>query len=400
MKRFRRIIFWSHFVIAAVLGLVIGTMALTGAGMAFRDQITAWAERDVRRVAPPASASSLPLREIMGDVREARPDARPFMLTVSRDPAAAVIVSLGRGDLVFVNPYTGEVKVSSHARLRNFFETLEHVHRWLGLSGRGQQVGLLVTIGSCAAFALLLLSGIYLWWPRVWTAKALWAAMRLRFDQVGKARDWNWHTTLGFWLSPIILFSTCTGLIMGYPRISEIVFGRPRQELGSSSPGAAHPSTAVGRPLSLDVLLAKVEATHPKWETITARLQTGPGDFRRRPGGGERDRQRRPDGDSGRPRQFTSGVRMPTSFSVKESGGWPIFATQITFDPVTGELLSSQNPAQLPFLRMLRLSARPFHVGEALGPLSQVLIFVGALGAVVLVITGFSLALRRMFFGT
>jgi hypothetical protein len=40
---------------------------------------------------------------------EANPEGRPAVITVKSDPAASLIVNLGRENTVFVNPYTGEL---------------------------------------------------------------------------------------------------------------------------------------------------------------------------------------------------------------------------------------------------------------------------------------------------
>lgn len=386
MTRLRAIVFWLHLAVGLAAGAVIGVMALTGAALAFRGPMTAWAERDVRRVAVPAGAPRpLPLRALVEAVRRARPDARPAMLTLSRDPQAAVQFGLGRGDFAFVNPYTGEVRAPADARLREFLETMERVHRWLGLSGRWQRVGLLATISACGAFSLLLLSGLFLWWPRRWSWKAFARAARPRFDQAGKARDRNWHTAAGFWLAPLILLSTGTGLTMAYSRLGGIVSGPSRPERRELP--APAPAKSPGRPLGLEAVVQRTEAARPRWTTLTVRLE-GAGGNRRRPPGSGADSAARRTGEN---------LRQPIVVSVRESGTWPALPVQVGLDPLSGEILLSRDPARLAWPQRLAASARSFHVGEALGPAGPFLMAIGALGALGLVLTGFALAARRFF---
>ena len=74
MKIFRSILFWLHLAAGLVAGIAIGIMCFTGTVLAFEREIVAWAERDVRRVTPPADgASRLPLPELVTRVRAARP---------------------------------------------------------------------------------------------------------------------------------------------------------------------------------------------------------------------------------------------------------------------------------------------------------------------------------------
>jgi uncharacterized iron-regulated membrane protein len=55
--KLRQIIFWLHLTAGVVAGTVILVMFVTGALLAFERQIIALAERDFRRVNPPAAGT-------------------------------------------------------------------------------------------------------------------------------------------------------------------------------------------------------------------------------------------------------------------------------------------------------------------------------------------------------
>src|SRR3954453_2015068 len=101
-------IFWAHLPLGLTAGAAIFTMSVTGALLALQPQVLRWLERDQRLVVP-AGREPLPLRVMAGAAPP--PDGRtePLSFTVSAAPAEAVLVSLGRDRIRYVDPYTGTV---------------------------------------------------------------------------------------------------------------------------------------------------------------------------------------------------------------------------------------------------------------------------------------------------
>jgi uncharacterized iron-regulated membrane protein len=123
--------------------------------------------------------------------------------------------------------------------------------------------------------------------------------------------------------------------------------------------------------LSQEALLAFVQKEIPQWSQITLRLG----------GGGSRGESRAP---------------QAVTFAVKQSSGAPRFATaQLTLNPFTGEVLRAEKYADYNLGRRVRSWTRFLHTGEALGPAGQFIAGLASLGGVVLVYTGFALAVRR-----
>jgi uncharacterized iron-regulated membrane protein len=109
-------------------------MSATGVLLAFERQIVAFAERHTRTVQPPASsAPRLGLDALVSRAREAVPEGTPASMTLSAHPMAAM-VSFGREQAVFVDPYTGAVLGEGATTLRGFFRVMTDWHRWLGRS--------------------------------------------------------------------------------------------------------------------------------------------------------------------------------------------------------------------------------------------------------------------------
>lgn len=423
---FRKIIFWTHLVIGLAAGLVIALMALTGAMMAFEKQITTWAERDARHVTVSTNEPPLSLREILQAVREDQPEARPQNITVSRDPGIAVMVSLNRTNTLYVNPYTGEIKSPGSQKVRDFFQFLERVHRWLGVSPQRQEpppnanaadgasapasrlrqfTSTVIGISVCV-FLALCISGLVVWWPRKWNWRALRPSVWFVRGQRGKARDWNWHNVFGFWLLPVLIVITFTGIVMHFRSVGDWIYQRPEGDAANAGLNISTPEPGQ-RPLGQDALLAIVQKEIPHWETISFRsaMRRGRGggrNFSSQGGGGQHEGQREERGENasragrgdGRPGE--SRGPQPVSISVTERG-WSPVPVQLQLDPYTGEILRKESLGDLGFRRAFRSMNKSLHTGEWGGWFGQLLAFIAAIGALVLVWTGFAISWRRFF---
>jgi uncharacterized iron-regulated membrane protein len=441
MKLLRKIFFWAHLVAGLVAGLSIAVMCFTGAVLAFEKQIVAWSERDARRVTPPAAdAPRLSLDELARRVRETNPDARPAGVTLSADPRDAVAFSLGRDSAVYANPYTGEVRAPASTKVHDFMHVMEDWHRVLALGGDNRPIGKAIN-GACnLAFFFLAVSGLYLWWPRSLTWRGFRAVTLFNWRLTGKARDFNWHNSIGLWSAPVLVVLTLTAVPISYRWGGDLIYRLvgetpPAQGQGPGGPMGAASTEAFkierpspdARPLPQSKLLARVQADFPRWEQITFR--TGGMQRGQRPAqnsnaaaprdgaaAGERREARtpRPEGASatenrgnreGRTENRTGGTGtgeargpQPLTVTIRESGAWPRTATTtLTLHPFTGEVLKREGYADLSPARQIRSWTRFLHTGEALGVGGQLVAGLACLGGCLLVYTGFALSWRRFF---
>ncbi|GHG77241.1 PepSY-associated TM helix domain-containing protein [Comamonas sp. JC664] len=382
MRTFRNILFWIHLITGIAAGIVIAIMSFTGVVIAFEKQLIAWAERDMRTVQVPSpGAARLPVEALVERVRAVRTDGQPTAVTVFPDPASSVLVSIGRGSVTYVHPYTGEALGNGAEGVRGFFKWNVELHRWLLASGDNRPVGKAITGASNAVFLFLAISGLYLWWPRKWTLRAMRPSLWFRRGLKGKARDWNWHNVIGFWTLPVIIVLAASGMVISYKWASNLVFtvmGSPAPTT-QGPPGASSvkvPAPAVETPrMPMDALMAEAQKTLPAWESVTLRL-----------GGGARSGQGGADGVDA------------VSFSVRETEAWPLFSSQqVSLNPFTGEVAKLEGYADYNSGRKVRTWLRFLHTGEALGLMGQLVAAIASLGGVFLTYTGFALAWRRFF---
>ncbi len=429
----RRLLFWLHLVAGLFAGLVIALLCFTGVVLAFEKQVVAFVGRDAATVAIPADAAPLPLDELASRARTAQPDARLTAITVRPDPAAAVTFAFGRESTLLADPYTGELRPPGAARTRAFMHLMTDLHRTLGFHAEATRpVGKAITGAANIAFLVLAITGLYLWWPRVWSWRGLKAVATLNLRLAGKARDWNWHNALGLWSAPVLIVLTLTALPISYRWANNLLYTLtgavpPAQNAG---PGAQPPGPEVpqpppsARPLGFDALLAASRAAAPGWTEITLRLGGGREAGPRPEPGANRQRRQAPGTTTSAPHMATAPTAAATpaasslaststpstaepprprspqavAIAVRTADQSPRFATTtLHLDPFTGAVLRTDTFTVQPVARRLRSWARFLHTGEALGWPGQLVAALASAGGLVLVWTGFALSWRRFF---
>ncbi len=369
-----------HLGVGLVAGLAIGIMSFTGAALTFEKDILAWAERDARRIPMPApEAERIGLDELMGRVLAARPDLRLFNVTVSADPRDAVIVGIPGNAAVAVNPYSGEIRDVAAPRTQAFMQAMRAWHFRLNFKAGPGNAGAMLNSAANLMFVFLGLSGLVLWWPRVWQWRAVRASVWFLSGR-GKARDWNWHNVIGLWCLPLILVLAGTGVVLSYKWANALVFRlageTPPPNLAPPPlPPLKLPAPPTGAAaLSSDALVAAAQRAFPEWSQVTLRFNPP------------------------RTAAASPAPNPPRTFAlvVKEQAPWPRFdRPTVTIDAFSGAVVRTEGYATLSPGMRARRWIRLLHSGEALGTFVQFLSGVACLGGCVLVYTGFALAWRR-----
>jgi uncharacterized iron-regulated membrane protein len=421
----RKLLFWTHLVVGVVAGVVILVLCVTGAVIAFEKEAIGLGEARLRRVEPIPGTKPLSVDEMLTRAELDRPGKKPTSLAVSSDPGQAVVLSYGRSESAYMNPYTGATVDQGAAGTRSFMRVLTDWHRWLGRDEQGRSVGKAITGAANVAFLFLAVSGLVLWMPRKWSVESIKSVVLFRWRARGKARDWNWHTVGGFWLSPVLIVLTITGMVISYRWASDLLYRvagspPPLAAAGPGGPGGAATVTvrkpeAPTQPLSYAALAAIAQQAVPQWDLLTLRFVSndrrgggggggapsvgGGGGSARGPREGEgrrsRESARSADVQAGEGSKGSDSVSA-VNFSVRERGALPQYGSvQLWLDPYTGAVLKREGYAELNSGRKLRMWFRFLHTGEALGMMGKLVAALASLGGAVLVWTGFALAWRR-----
>jgi len=298
---------------------------------------------------------------------------------------------------LFVDPYTGAVLGEGNGQgVRAFFRVMVEWHRYVAASGASRPLGRAVTGASNLAFLFIVVSGLFLWWPRSLKWSALRSITWFKGGLQGKARDFNWHNTIGFWSAIPLAIIVAGGVVISYPWATGLVYraygeappppaggaaargGGPGGAAGAGTRGGGPGSRGAGaeagnraeraRPqiagVQLDAMIATAATQMPDWKTISVALPA---------------------------------ANAPRVVLTLDSGdgGQPQKRATLTLDRRNGETVrwepfSSQSPG-----RQARTWLRFAHTGEVYGLTGQTLAGLVTGGGAVLVWTGIALALRR-----
>ena len=366
--KFRSVVFWAHLVVGTVAGLVIFMMSATGVLLMYERQIVDWAERQYT-VSAPADEAPLTADVIVDRFHETHPEEHHFFVRFVNRPGAAVTVWAGPNGYL-IDPYSGAILREGQGSVAGFFRFVTRVHRWFAAEGRAFDAARAITAYSNLLFLFVIVTGVYLWLPRIWRWQILKTGILFnRKVNNARARDFNWHHVFGFWsLVPLFLIAA-TATLFYFPWANAALYGA----FGEDVPNRDHEHeemTGLERgttPYQILLDRAKAHAADNgagDWYSIWMEIGEIPG---------------------------------VAEFYVDRSiGRRPAFAYGLTLD--------NNNAAVLEFKRHDDWSAgdqawdvaRFLHTGEIFGFAGQTIAGLASLAACMLVYTGLALAWRRL----
>lgn len=427
----RSTLFWSHLVMGTLGGVIILVMSVTGALLGFEKQLVARFDGVPKVVAPSGDAHRLPLDSLLA---VAHVDAATVVsVALKANPTEPVSVRFRNKDIpaALLDPYRGEaVAPIPRGKMAASMSWLRSWHRWLGAEGEQRVIMRKLTGISNIAFLLLVFSGLYLWWPRTLSRRAIRTVAVFNPRLRGKPRDFNWHNSLGFWCAIPLAFVVATGVFISYSwpgQWLDRLWGSPTERMAAAKAMHTPPVTAAAREVAPQ---ARVPGGRATGGGATGGGATGGGAT----GGGATGGGATVGGGAGARNagspETAWGVEAPVApsldamlrnvqaarpawtsitvtlaaprdsvvqFAVAEGNTFrPDLKWQYFFDAETGQFTRVTNFASLSTSRRIRGWTRFGHTGEIFGLTGQAiatfLSFVGAL----MVYTGLALAWRRL----
>lgn len=204
-KALYRTIWRWHFYAGIFCIPFVIVLAITGAIYLFKPYYEHWKEGEFRGLQV-VGDMQLPNQQIASAL--AAVDSGKFLsyrLPQAPDEAVAVNVQADKNWQVYVNPYTVEVlgKVRKDEMLMNIVKT---IHGELLIGNMGS---ILVELAACWAIVLVI-TGLYLWWPR--NANGLAGVLYPRLREGSRTFWRDLHAVTGIWISVFALFLLVTGL--------------------------------------------------------------------------------------------------------------------------------------------------------------------------------------------
>ena len=259
--------------------------------------------------------------------------------------------------------------------LDTVFATITGLHRWFNFPAEHRAIPRAIIDISNLIFGFLIISGLYLWLPRIPSWPLLRSRLWLRrgFATV-HARNFAWHHVFGIWCAVPLLVLVLSGSLFSYRWTGDLVFalfGTERPVASANSGGqrdtgaAPAASAAPGNFLSLDEIFSRISMLEADWREISIVL----------------------------PQAGQPAVRAIVD---RGDGGQPQLRDTVVLDRRTGKLLEMQTFGSLPLNQRIRAINRFLHTGQYFGLVGQTIAGLVSGLAVLMVWSGISLAWRRL----
>lgn len=376
--KLRTLIFWPHLIAGVVAGVVILIMSVTGVILTYERQLIAWSNSHLKSTPPAEGAARMPVESLLEAAQQQNPGLQITGITIGSASDATAVLATGDGDL-HLDVYSGRVLGAGAPGMRQFMSDLRVWHRYLGVVGDNRPFARSITGWSNFIFAFIVLSGLYLWFPRQWTWRHVRPVVLFKGGLRGKARDFNWHNVIGMWSAVPLFVVVVSAVPISFRWANDAVYHavgeQPPPARGGGAGREGGPARAEGRrggggqvaaaqPAGLNGLWVRAERRVPGWRTINLRLPQS--------------------------------HRAPLAFAIdRGDGGQPHLRSTLTLDRESGRVVSYEDFSTLSTGRRIRNVMRFAHTGEVLGIPGQTIAGLVSLGGVVLVWTGIALALRR-----
>ncbi|WP_306391973.1 sulfite reductase flavoprotein subunit alpha [Telluria beijingensis] len=262
----REVWFQLHWFVGITAGTLLAVIGLTGAILAFEDEIVEALNPGVFSVAPEQRPRLGP-EQILLAAQQARPGMRVASLTFKSEADSSASVRFApppgerRGPEIHIHPYSGALLPA--ARGEAFFQFVDSTHRWLLLPRAPGRIVLGILALCLVGLAL---SGLYLRWPRNKDWRS-WLTFNTKLR--GRSFLWALHAIAGTWALVAYLVVAGTGLYWSF----DIVRGTLQDWAGtpSSQPREGR-SAAVRGEGGLAPAWQAFVARAPDWSNATIRL--------------------------------------------------------------------------------------------------------------------------------
>lgn len=229
--------YWTrqvHLWLGLASGLVVLIVSLTGCLFVFQKEVSEFLYRDAYFVRPvagpvlPVSVLQQRAQHVLGAglpvdniITYRQPDrAWEFMAYRYNDSAITYFGAVDYFQSVLIDPYTGVVTGTRDYK-RDFFVIVKYIHWSLLLNTRyGQPI-----VGwSTLVFALLLITGLVLWWPGKWTKAYKDRSFRIKWRAGFKRVNYDLHNVPGFYSLLPALVLALTGMVFSFKWFSTAVY--------------------------------------------------------------------------------------------------------------------------------------------------------------------------------
>jgi len=202
-------------------GIVVVIVSLTGAVLTFEEELRLLLQpyqkvQDQGKLFLPPSA-------LAASARKAYNIAGVSAVIYRGRERSAVVPWYGdrKNFLVnYLNPYSGK-PLFSQPLSSDFYRIMVEGHYQLWLP---RKIGQPIVAYSTLIFAITLITGLVLWWPKRWTRSAKKQSFLIRTKASFKRLNYDLHNVIGFYALLIALILALTGMVFGMQWFSKAVY--------------------------------------------------------------------------------------------------------------------------------------------------------------------------------
>ncbi len=358
-----KILYWPHLICGVIAGILILIMSTTGVILTYERQIIAWAETDYERTIP-VGANTLAVDEIITMNRDELNEKELRSIKILNSAEAPIII---RGkEYFYINRYSGEILGNGPKAVKVFFSEMRSLHRWLSMEGESRATARMFTGGANLMFLFIVLSGIYLWVPKVLNWKNIKKVLFFRKAKSSRGRDFNWHNVMGIWSAIPLTVIISTATVFYYSWANNLVYTLSGEEppVRGRTVNELEPKAVFDQAITFEAMFQNAVLKRKNWTTITMTY----------------------------PKLTDENIR----FSVDTgNGGEPQKKADLYLNRANGAAVKWEPFQEYSAGKKARYFIRYLHTGEALGLLGQTIAGIVSLLSAIMVWTGLALAYRK-----
>ncbi|GAF24005.1 LOW QUALITY PROTEIN: uncharacterized iron-regulated membrane protein [Bacillus sp. JCM 19047] len=204
---FYQMIWRWHFYAGVIVAPFLFILAFSGGIYLFKPQIEGFLYSEYTTIEK-KETDYLPYSAQAESLHMSYPDATISSVKISDQTEATefLVDNNGVGSSIFVNPYSGDITgiVNNEEKVTEIVKRL-HSELWIA----GTIGNRMVELAACWGI-ILLITGLYIWWPR--SKKAIWGTFLPRLNKKGRVFWRDLHAVPAFWLSGSVFILIATGL--------------------------------------------------------------------------------------------------------------------------------------------------------------------------------------------
>jgi uncharacterized iron-regulated membrane protein len=358
-----------------VSGIIVFVVAVTGCLYVFEAEIRDFTQKEYRFVKP-QSIEKASLASISKVVSAEFPSKQIEQVRVYSEASRATIVKLidkkkpfddtknklqkeekePQKEAYGFNPYTGQLLGKDDLE-HDFMHTVEEIHTSLLLG----EVGKWLIKANVLIFLVMLLSGLYLWWPRKKNQRKM--AFNLNLKGKFQAINYSLHNTLGFYfLLPLMLISL-TGIWWAVKPVQKVTYAALGQKMKDKE--KVYSTFIEGKNYSPDAALGSVAQKYAGWNEAHI--------------------------------NFAKTAKEVIKINLKYPYQTYKKSNTFEFDKYSGEVLKSELFRDYQTADKIKHANRDLHTGQNYGLLGKFLAFFASFFAATLPLTGFMIWYQRKY---